>query len=64
MVTNEQVAELEKVASAYFLDSNKACFEIENRQEELEGILKAYAGMNDASAQILRQYFLNGGEVK
>ena len=43
------------------MKSERIGFQIENRQEELEGIVKAYSGMRDASAQILRQIFLKGG---
>lgn len=61
MVTKEQIEKLEQDALAYFAASSKLSFIIDNRQEELEGILRAYQGMNDASAQVLRQYFLQGG---
>ena len=61
MVTSQQVDGLIAQAHDYFAMSNQVSFEIENRQEELTGILKAYQGMNDVSAQVLRQYFLNGG---
>ncbi len=61
MVTEEMVQKLQQDAISYFADSSRVSFEIENRQEELEGILKAYQGLNDASAQVLRQYFLKGG---
>lgn len=64
MVTSEQIDLLEQQAHAYSAEAGKVSFEIENRQEELEGILRAYRGLNDASAQVLRHYFLNGGEVK
>lgn len=64
MVTKEMIDKLEQDAISYFKDSSEISFEIENRQEELEGILKAYQGLNDASAQVLRQYFLNGGAEK
>ena len=63
MVTKDQLDTLEREANAYFADAGKVSFEIENRQEELEGILLAYKGMNDASAQVLRHYFLNGGQT-
>ena len=43
------------------MESERISFQIENRQEELAGILKAYGGLRDASAQILRQHFLKGG---
>lgn len=62
MVTQEMIHKLEQDAVSYFAASSRVSFEIENRQEELEGILKAYQGLNDASAQVLRQYFLNGGD--
>lgn len=61
MVTKVMIDKLEADAISYFAASSKVSFEIENRQEELDGILKAYEGLNDASAQVLRQYFLNGG---
>ena len=61
MVTKEQIDKLEADASAYFMESEKISFQIEDHQEELEGILRAYNGMHDTSAQILRQYFLKGG---
>ena len=64
MVTKEMIDKLEQDAIAYYAASAKVSFEIVNRQEELEGILKAYQGLNDASAQVLRQYFLNGGAQK
>lgn len=64
MVTKEQLDILEQQTNEYFMKSQKISFEIENRQEELEGILLAYKGMNDASAQVLRHYFLNGGKVR
>ena len=64
MVTNEQLDALEAQVSAYFMESEKISFQIEDHQEELEGIVKAYNGMHDASAQILRQYFLKGGDGK
>lgn len=64
MITKEQLAALEAGANEYYMDSRKVSFEIENRQEELEGVLLAYEGMTNVSAQVLRQYFLNGGEVK
>ncbi len=61
MVTKEMIDKLEQDAISYFHDSSKVSFEITNRQEELDGILKAYQGLNDASAHVLRQYFLKGG---
>ena len=61
MVTKQQIAELEAAAGAYFMESEKISFQIEDHQEELEGIRKAYDGLRDASAQILRQHFLKGG---
>ncbi len=64
MVLDTQLDELERESNAYAAQAGKISFEIENRQEELEGILRAYQGMNDASAQVLRHYFLNGGELK
>ncbi len=64
MVTEEQLDVLEREANAYNAEAGKVSFEIENRQEELEGILRAYQGMNDASAQVLRHYFLNGGKLE
>lgn len=63
MVTQEMINILEEKTGAYYMASRKLSFEIENRQEELEGILKAYEGMNDVSAQVLRHYFLNGGKT-
>ena len=63
MVTKQQIAELEAAAGAYFMESEKISFQIEDHQEELEGILRAYFGMHDASAQILRQVFLKGGTL-
>jgi hypothetical protein len=62
MVTTDQISQLEAQADAYYAAANKISFAIENRQEELTGLLKGYAGLNDASAQVLRQYFLNGGK--
>lgn len=64
MVTKEMIDQLEQEAYAYFNAAGKVSFEIENRQEELEGILLAYEGMTNTSAQVLRQYFLNGGKVE
>ena len=64
MVTKQQIDKLEADAIGYFAASSRLSFEIENRQEELEGILKAYQAMNDTSAQVLRQYFLQGGGQK
>jgi hypothetical protein len=61
MVTKEQIETLEQQAEAYAAASGKINFAIENRQEELTGILRAYEAANDISAQVLRQYFLNGG---
>ena len=63
MVTNEQLDALEVQVKDYFMESEKISFQIEDHQEELEGIAKAYAGMNDVSAQVLRQYFLKGGAL-
>lgn len=64
MVTKEQLDLLEAQANDYNAEAGKISFEIENRQEELEGILLAYKGMTDTSAQVLRHYFLNGGQVR
>ena len=64
MVTNEQLDALEVQVKDYFMESEKISFQIEDHQEELEGILRAYSGMRDASAQLLRQYFLKGGELR
>ena len=64
MVTKEQIDILEQQTNEYFMKSRKVGLEIENRQEELDGILLAYKGMNDTSAQVLRHYFLNGGKVR
>ena len=64
MVTKEQLDLLEVQANAYSADAGKISFEIEDRQEELEGIFQAYKGMTDTSAQVLRHYFLNGGQVR
>ena len=61
MVTNEQLDALEAQVNAYYMESEKISFQIEDHQEELEGIAKAYEGLNDVSAQVLRQYFLKGG---
>ena len=61
MVTKAQIDQLEAAAGAYFLESEKISFQIEDHQEELEGILRAYNGMHDTSAQVLRRYFLKGG---
>ena len=61
MVTKEQIDALEQAAYGYANAAGKVSFEIENRQEELTGVLEAYQDMNTASAQILRQYFLKGG---
>lgn len=63
-MTKEQLELLEAQADAYNADAGKVSFEIEDRQEELEGVLLAYKGMNDMSAQVLRHYFLNGGQVR
>ncbi len=63
MVTKEQIDLLEERTGEYYMASRKLSFQIENRQEELDGILKAYQGMNDTSAQVLRHYFLNGGKT-
>lgn len=63
MVTKSELDMLEARTGEYYMDSRKVSFEIENRQEELEGLLRAYEGMNDASAQVLRHYFLNGGKT-
>ena len=60
-MTKQDIAKLQADANAYFMESEEVSFLIENRQEELEGILRAYSGMRDASAQVLRQYFLKGG---
>lgn len=64
MVETSQIEALEQAANAYAADAGKVSFEIENRQEELEGILRAYRGMTDVSAQVLRHYFLNGGQAE
>ncbi len=61
MVTKKDIDALEAFANDYFMKSERIGFQIENRQGELEGIVKAYSGMRDASAQILRQIFLKGG---
>lgn len=61
MITKKDIDSLEAFANAYFMESERISFQIENRQEELAGILKAYGGLRDASAQILRQHFLKGG---
>ena len=61
MVTKKGIDNLEAFANDYFMESERISFQIENRQEELEGIRKAYDGLRDASAQILRQHFLKGG---
>ncbi len=63
MVTSEGIRQLEEQTDAYCMAARKVSFEIENRQEELEGILRAYQGLNDTAAQVLRQYFLNGGHA-
>ena len=64
MVTNEQLDQLEAAVNDYFMKSEKISFQIEDHQEELEGILRAYNGMHDTSAQVLRQVFLKGGEAE
>ena len=64
MVTKEDIVKLQADANAYFMESEEVSFLIEDRQEELEGILKAYDGLRDASARILRQVFLKGGALK
>ena len=61
MITNEQLDALEAQVNAYYMESEKISFQIEDHQEELAGIVRAYEGMNDVSAQVLRQYFLKGG---
>ncbi len=63
MVTKKDIDGLEAFANAYFMESERISFQIEDRQEELEGIAKAYNGLRDASAQILRQVFLKGGNL-
>lgn len=64
MVTKEQLDQLEQAANEYFMAHQRISFEIDDRQEELTGILRAYQGMNDASAQVLRRWFLEGGAEK
>ncbi len=64
MVTKEMLDELERQVGDYFMKSEKISFQIEDHQEELSGITRAYAGMTDVSAQVLRQYFLKGGAEK
>ena len=64
MVTKEMLDELDRQVSDYFMKSEKISFQIEDHQEELSGITRAYAGMTDVSAQVLRQYFLKGGAEK
>ena len=64
MVTKQQLDDLENQVTAYFMKSEKISFQIEDHQEELSGIARAYAGMTDVSAQVLRQYFLKGGAEK
>ncbi len=64
MVTSKQIDALEQAANEYFMVSQRVSFEIDDRQEELTGILRAYQGMNDASAQVLRHWFLEGGAEK
>ena len=61
MATKKEIDSLEAFANSYFMESERISFQIENRQEELDGVLRAYDGMRDASAQILRQIFLKGG---
>lgn len=63
MVTKEQIDRLEAKTNEYFMASKKLSFQIEDHQEEMEGILRAYQGMHDTSAQVLRQYFLKGGAL-
>lgn len=65
MITQQQLDKLEQDALNYYRDSSRLSFQIEDRQEELDGILAAWQGMNTASAQVLRQYFLthaDGGD--
>lgn len=64
MVTSKQIDALEQAANEYFMASQRVSFEIDDRQEELTGILRAYQGMNDTSAQVLRHWFLEGGAEK
>lgn len=64
MVTSKQIDDLEQAANEYFMASQRVSFEIDDRQEELTGILRAYQGMNTASAQVLRHWFLEGGAEK
>ena len=64
MVTKDQLDRLEDQVKDYFMESEKISFQIEDHQEELAGIVKAYGGMTDVSAQVLRQYFLKGGAQK
>ena len=63
MVTKEQIDQLEARVNAYYMESEQVSFQIEDHQEELEGILRAYNGMTDTSAQVLRQIFLKGGAL-
>ena len=62
MITTQQLDELEQQALQYYADSSKISFTIEDRQEELEGLLQGWQGLNDASAQVFRQYFLKNAE--
>ena len=45
MVTKKDIDALEAFTNDYFMKSERIGFQIENRQEELEGIVKAYSGM-------------------
>ena len=63
MPTKQEIDRLEQGAVDYYNGSDKLWFEIEDRQEELDGILRAYDAMNTVSAQVLRRYYLAGGVI-
>jgi hypothetical protein len=63
-MTQAELDQLTAQAEDYAAQAGRLSFGIENRQEELAGILEAYQAMNTVSAQVLRQYFLQGGKVE
>ncbi len=64
MSIKEELDTLEAKAMEYFRTTHKMNHQVEFRGDELEGILNGYQGLNDVSAQVQRQYFLNGGDQK
>ncbi len=61
MALHDELLELEAAVMDYFNTTHKINHQVDFRGEELEGILQAYQAQNDISAQVQRQYFLNGG---